>query len=75
MRKERIHELAETIKVVEGFNAKDHMNPTGPCVSIYVPTKRTEREDRRDEWDKIEFKNLAEDAKRSMKEKHPDADS
>lgn len=74
MRKERIRELAETIKVVEGFDAKEHMDPKGPTVSIYIPIKRTEREDRRDEWDKIEFKDLAEEAKRTMHEKYPDVD-
>lgn len=74
MRKERIRELAETIKVVEGFDAKEHMDPKGPTVSIYIPIKRTEREDRRDEWDKIEFKDLAEEAKRTMHEKYPNVD-
>ncbi len=74
MRKERIRELAETIKVVEGFDAKEHMDPKGPTVSIYIPVKRTEREDRRDEWDKIEFKDLAEEAKRTMHEKYPNVD-
>lgn len=74
MRKERIRELAETIKVVEGFDAKEHMDPKGPTVSIYIPVKRTEREDRRNEWDKIEFKDLAEEAKRTMHEKYPDVD-
>ncbi len=74
MRKERIRELAETIKVVEGFDAKEHMDPKGPTVSIYIPIKRTEREDRRDEWDKIEFKDLAEEAKRTMQKKYPDVD-
>lgn len=75
MRKERIRELAETIKVVEGFDAKEHMHPTAPAVSIYIPIKRTEREGRRDEWDKIEFKDLAAEAKRTMQEKYPNVDA
>lgn len=71
MRKEAIRELAENIRVMEGFNAKDYLNPkTTPVVSIYVPIKRTEREGRRDEWDRIEFKDLANEAERHLLEKY-----
>ncbi len=71
MRKERIRELAETIYVTDRFDPKQFINPkTTPVVSIYVPIKRTEREDRRDEWDRIEFKDLAKEAERRLAENY-----
>lgn len=75
MRKERIRELADTIKVVEGFDAKQHLNPAGPTVSIYIPVKRTDREQRRDDWDRIEFKDLVKEAERTMAEQYPNYDA
>ncbi len=68
MRKERIRELAENINVLGHFDAKEYTNPQGPVVSLYVPIKRTEREERRDEWDKVEFKDLLNEAKRTLSE-------
>ncbi len=70
MRKEAIRELAEDIHVLFGpFDPKSFISPAStPVVSIYVPVHRTEREDRRDEWDKIEFKDLCNEAYRTLSE-------
>ena len=73
MRKERIRELADHIHL-STFQPKAFANEApagGPLVSIYVPIKRTEREDRRDEWDRIEFKDLCEEAFRRLEEHYP----
>ncbi len=69
MRKEAIRELAENIHVMGGFDLKKYSAPkTTPVVSIYIPVHRTDREKRRDEWDRIELKDLAEQAKRRLLE-------
>lgn len=70
-RKEAIRELAESINVLEGFDAKDYLNPKStPVVSIYVPIKRTQRDGRQPDWDRIEFKDLAKEAKRRLTENY-----
>lgn len=74
MRKERIRELAENIHVMGQFVPKDFMDPKPPVVSIYLPIKRTEREGRRDDWDRIEFKDLIKEAQRNIAGTYPDAD-
>lgn len=74
MRKERIRELADHIHL-STFQPKAFANEApagGPLVSIYVPIKRTEREDRRDEWERIEFKDLCEEAFRRLEEHYPE---
>lgn len=70
-RKEAIRELAEGIKVLEGFNAKDYLSPAStPVVSIYIPVKKTQRDDRQQDWDRIDFKDLAKEAKRRLSESY-----
>ncbi len=69
MRKNAIHELDENIHVMGTFDPKDFVAPTtAPVISIYIPIHRTEREDRRDEWDRIELKDLAREAERRLQE-------
>ena len=70
MRKEAIRELAEKVQVMDHFDPAMFKNPEAPAVSIYLPVHRTERENRRDEWDRLEFKNLAKDAERTLAEKY-----
>ncbi len=75
MRKEQIRELADHIHLTT-FQPKEYANEVsagGPLVSIYVPVKRTEREDRRDEWDRIEFKDLCAEALRRLAESYDEA--
>lgn len=72
MRKEQIRELDEHIHLTT-FQPKAlaHEAATGgPLVSIYVPIKRTECEGRRDEWDRTEFKDLCEEAYRTLEQTH-----
>ncbi len=76
MRKERIRELADHIHVTT-FQPKAFVNEApagGPLVSIYVPIKRTEREDRQQDWDRIEFKDLCKEAYRRLAESYPEKD-
>lgn len=76
MRKEEIRELAENIHVMKGFDPKHHQDAKeGPVVSIYIPIHRTEREGRRDEWDRVEFKDLAKKAKDCLARDYADADA
>lgn len=76
MRKEAIRELENNIHVIVGeFVPKDFVEPSStPVVSLYVPVHRTEREDRRDEWDKIEFKDLCNEAYRTLAEGYDEKD-
>ena len=64
-------ELRDSVVVLDNFDPKAYENAEPPLVSIYLPIHRTEREDRRDEWDKIEFKDLKEEAERTLREKFP----
>lgn len=66
MRKERIRELAENIHVMGTFDAKQYLDPEPPVVTINIPVKHDEREERRDEWDRITFKNIAKDVKEEL---------
>ncbi|MCI9129848.1 MAG: hypothetical protein HFJ65_06040 [Eggerthellaceae bacterium] len=70
MRKERIRELDQHIHLTD-FQPKSFVNEApagGPLVSIYVPIKRTDREDRPGDWDRIEFKDLCKEAYRRLDE-------
>ena len=64
-------ELKDSVVVLDNFDPKAYENAEPPLVSIYLPIHRTEREDRRDEWDKVEFKDLKEEAERTLHEKFP----
>lgn len=69
MRKERTRELDEHIHVTT-FQPKEYVNeaPAGPLVSIYIPVKRTQREGRQQDWDRIDFKDLCKEACRRLEE-------
>ena len=74
MRKEAIRELAENIHVMSGVDPKGYQNPSAPVVSIYIPVKRTQRDDRQEDWDRIELKDLAKEAERHLEEKYSNYD-
>lgn len=62
-RKNAVRELAENIHVMTDYSLAEFIGPQDkPIVSLYIPIKRTEREERRDEWDRIEFKDLMKQA-------------
>ncbi len=64
-------ELRDSVIVLDHFDPKAYENAEPPLVSIYLPIHRTQREDRRDEWDKVEFKDLKEEAERTLRKKFP----
>lgn len=66
MRKEAIRELAENIHVMNELDPQDFKVQQPPVVTIYIPIHHSEREHRRDEWDRIEFKDLAKEAKKNL---------
>lgn len=76
MRKERIRELDEHIHVTT-FQPKEYINEAsagGPLVSIYIPIKRTQRENGQQDWDRIDLKDLCKEAYRRLEESWPEAD-
>lgn len=74
IRQERQRELDESIHVSTWYDLKDFIVPESvPVVSIYVPIHRTQREGRRDEWDRIEFKDLAAEARRRLAESYEES--
>lgn len=68
MRKEAIRELAENIHIMDELNPSEFEVMQPPAVTIYIPIHHSEREGRRDEWDRIEFKDLAKEAKNNLQE-------
>lgn len=68
MRKEAIRELAENIHMMDHFDPKQFQSPKAPVVSLYLPIQHAEREQRRDEKSRIEFKNLAKEAQTALAE-------
>lgn len=76
MRKERTRELEERIHVCT-FQPKEFINEApagGPLVSIFVPVKRTQRNNGQEDWDRIEFKDLCKEAYRRLEEDHAPED-
>lgn len=73
MRKEAIRELSQRVHFSSGFDAKRFKQASGPSVSIYMPIQHAEREERRDEWNRIEFKDLTKQARVQLAERFPDA--
>lgn len=59
MRKSEIRELAEHIYEGTKLDPSEFKVTQAPVVTIYLPIEHAEREGRRDEWDRIEFKNLS----------------
>lgn len=76
MRKERIRELDNHIHVTT-FQPKAFVNEApagGPLVSIYIPVKVTQRDDRQQDWDRIDLKDLAKEAYRRLAESYDEKD-
>ena len=59
MRKSEIRELAEHIYEGQELDPSEFKAQTPPVVTIYLPVQHAEREGRRGEWERIEFKNLS----------------
>ncbi len=59
MRKSEIRELAEHIYEGQELDPSELKAQTPPVVTIYLPVQHAEREGRRGEWERIEFKNLS----------------
>lgn len=76
MRRERIRELDESIHRTT-FQPKEFINETaagGPLVSIYIPVKQVQREGGQQDWDRVEFKDLSEEALRRLAKDYAMAD-
>ena len=65
--KETLRKTADSIHVMEKFDPAILADVTAPVVSLYIPVHHTEREERRDIWDRDMFKDLMKDAARSPK--------
>ena len=68
MRKEAIRRLENNIIVMTEIDPDDFKDQKGPAVSIYLPLHHDSREGRRDDKDRIEFKNLAKKAKAQLED-------
>lgn len=73
MRKSEIRELAEHIYEGQEIDPSELKAQTPPVVTIYLPVQHAEREGRRGEWERIEFKNLSNKAIKDL-EKNWDKD-
>lgn len=62
--------LRDSIHSLTAFDPSIYENTQAPCVSIYLPTPHKEREMRRDEWTSIEFKDLRNEAERTLAESY-----
>ncbi len=69
MRKSEMRELAEHIYEGQELDPSEFKAQTPPVVTIYLPIQRDEREGRRSDWDRIEFKNLSNEAIKDL-QKH-----
>ena len=68
--KETLRKTADSIHVMEKFDPAILADVTAPVVSLYIPVHHTEREERRDIWDRDMFKDLMKDAERTLAETH-----
>ena len=66
--KETLRKTADSIHVMEDFDPAILADVTAPVVSLYIPVHHTEREERRDIWDRDMFKDLMKDAERTLAE-------
>lgn len=71
--KERMRELKEGIHFTKDIDPdiyktveKDLAVEQGPAISIYLPIKHDDRDHGRDDWDRIEFKDLIKEAKEQV---------
>ncbi len=75
VRKEAQRKLDESINVTTWYDLKDFAHPTKtPVISIYIPIKKTERDGRQADWDRIEFKDLLKEALRRLGETYSERD-
>ena len=63
--KETLRKTADSIHVMEKFDPAILADVTAPVVSLYIPVHQTQREERRDIWDRDMFKDLMTDAERT----------
>lgn len=69
MRKESIRRMADSIQVIDKIDPKEFKKQNGPAVTIYMPLHHGSREGRRDNKDRLEFKNLSKKAEAELKER------
>lgn len=62
--------LRDSIHSLNAFDPSIYERTQAPCVSIYLPTPHKDREMRRDEWVTIEFKDLRNEAERTLAESY-----
>ena len=70
--KETLRKTADSIHVMEDFDPAILADVTAPVVSVYLPVHHSEREERRDEWDRDMFKDLMKDAYRTLADYYPE---
>ena len=63
--KETLRKTDESIHVMDGFDPAILSDVPAPVVSLYIPVHHSEREERRDIWDRDMFKDLMKDAERT----------
>lgn len=68
--KERERELLDRIHMIDEIIPADYDVQTPPAVTIYMPMHHDQREGRRDEWDRIEFKDLVKQAVKTLEEEY-----
>ena len=62
--------LRDSIHSISEFDPAIYKTATAPCVSIYLPTPHTARDMRRDDWTRIQFKDLRNEAERTLAEQY-----
>ena len=70
--KETLRKTDDSIHVMESFDPSILDNVTAPVVSVYLPVHHSEREERRDLWDRDMFKDLMKDAYRTLSDYYPE---
>ena len=68
--KETLRKTDESIHVMEGFDPAILSDVPAPVASLYIPVHHSEREERRDIWDRDMFKDLMKDAERTLAESY-----
>lgn len=65
--------LRDSIHAMNAFDPSIYQRTEAPCVSIYLPTPHDEREMRRDRWVSTQFKDLRNEAERTLAETYDKA--
>lgn len=68
MRKEQLRKLEENIYIANELSPSEFEVKQPPVVTIYLPLERNDREGRRSDHDRIEYKNLAKKAIKDVQE-------